>query len=430
MSILLTIAQAGGAEPDPADWWTEADQRIEAIRKGDFMLTVTDPDGRPLSGQPLTVRQTRSHFLFGCAFGGDPTSDAPDEQRYRAWFARHFNALVHENDLKWYTVERQRDTLNYARADAILDWARRHDMAVRGHCLVWDREKWVHDWVLKVASDQGPDALRRELTDHITTTAGRYKGRLIAWDVANEILDGGWFERQLGPGTHAHMFRTAHAADPATPLFLNEYGILGNPEKTRRYLDLIRRLRARSAPVGGIGIQEHGAERILTDRARHKTRTAAAIDEVPLPHQITPAAINATLTALHDATGLPIDLTEVSARTDDPQRRADGLEALYRVGFAHRAVRCIMLWGFWEKRHFLGPGAALVDADWQPTAAGKRLEQLLLHEWRTTATVTTDPRGRATFRGFYGDYQITDATGRTLGTVRLTPDHLQAAITP
>ena len=67
----------------------------------------------------------------------------------------------------------------------------------------------------------------------------------------------------------------------------------------------------------------------------------------------------------------------------------------------------MLLWGFWEWAHWLGKDAALVDKNWEMTAAGERVSELLLKKWRTETTVKTDAEGRFSFDGFYGDYEIT-----------------------
>jgi hypothetical protein len=122
------------------------------------------------------------------------------------------------------------------------------------------------------------------------------------------------------------------------------------------------------------------------------------------------------------ALGLPLHLTEVSFCTLDQQQRADALEIFYRIAYSHPAVEVVMLWGFWEKRHFLKDRAALVDANWKNTPAGDRLDQLLLRDWRTTLTGTTDANGTLRFRGFHGTYDISGTK------VELVPGKTEAAV--
>ena len=115
------------------------------------------------------------------------------------------------------------------------------------------------------------------------------------------------------------------------------------------------------------------------------------------------------------ATGLPIHLTEISAKTPDESQRAEALEALFRVGFAHSGVQGILIWGFWEKSHWMGRNAVLVDADWNLLPAGKRIfEDLLGREWNTDLEVRSDQDGKVVFRGFF---VIVIAGSKSLGTV-------------
>jgi GH35 family endo-1,4-beta-xylanase len=45
---------------------------------------------------------------------------------------------------------------------------------------------WVAEWVSKI--DNAAE-LKSVLEKHVTTEVGRYKGKIYAWDVANEIFD-------------------------------------------------------------------------------------------------------------------------------------------------------------------------------------------------------------------------------------------------
>ena len=55
-------------------------------------------------------------------------------------------------------------------------------MRVKGHALVWHGDSPA--WLDGLAADDARQALR----DHISTTVGRYRGRVMAWDVVNEAL--------------------------------------------------------------------------------------------------------------------------------------------------------------------------------------------------------------------------------------------------
>jgi GH35 family endo-1,4-beta-xylanase len=388
--------------PNPGgDWRSEADSRIERFRKGDLVVEVRGHDGAPLKDVRLEYRFKRHSFLFGTAIAYAPFADSGDDGRhYRQFILDHSSALVCENEMKWYATEVERGHEDYAPADALLAFAEQNGLAMRGHCLFWELEKHVQPWLR--ALDQS--GLRAAMERRLTAIVSRYAGRLVSWDVNNEVLDGSFYRERMGPDATAWMFREAAQLDPKTPLFVNEFGILGEQEKTERYLEFIRDLRARGAQVGGIGIQSHDSDRLAVDG-----RAVLAPGERPhwmLSTPLTPEAFLATLDRLHAETGLPIHLTEVSAKFPDATRRADLLEILFRLGFSHEAVEAILLWGFGAKTHWMGPDAALMNADGTLNAAGSRISGLLREEWSTRGNGLTGTDGRLAFRGFYGSYGL------------------------
>ena len=57
--------------------------------------------------------------------------------------------------------------------------------------------------------------------------------RLRHWDVNNAALHGDFFERHTGdPDILFDMFRNVRARDPDVGLFLNEYNVVMNGERT------------------------------------------------------------------------------------------------------------------------------------------------------------------------------------------------------
>ena len=84
---------------------------------------------------------------------------------------------------------------------------------------------------------------------------------------------------------------------------------------------------------------------------------------------------------------------------------------LFRLGFSHEAVEAIMLWGFGATTHWMGPDAALMNADGTLTAAGSRISHLLREEWTTRGNAVTGADGRVAFRGFYGSYEVDVSAG-------------------
>lgn len=111
-ATFAVLASYPGSAQD--DWKTEANARIEQIRKRDAQIVVVDRDGIPVAALPVDVDQRRHRFAFGTAVSGSLLSD----EHYRRFFYGHFEWAVLENDSKWMINEPWRDFETYARADA------------------------------------------------------------------------------------------------------------------------------------------------------------------------------------------------------------------------------------------------------------------------------------------------------------------------
>ena len=401
---LAALAVAQDTRP-AVDWRTPLNAKIEQHRKGDFTLRILDARGEPLTETDVTVEQVGHHFLFGTAIGGDMTSDNPNTRKYLDHIADHFNALVCENEMKWYHNEKDPDQWRFDRADAMVEFAQKHGLTVRGHCIFWAKDKFVQDWIKALDDEQ----LRTAMEERQDETVPRYAGRVMGWDVNNEMLDGHFFERRLGEDIRAWMFRRARELDKDAVLFVNDYALIGNRGRTAGLLEQVASLRKGGAEVGGIGVQEHGAHQFEPETGPDKiTRT---LDQLA-------------------AAGVPIHLTEVSVKSKDDARQAEALEVLLRTSFAHPKVEAFMLWGFWANRHWMGDEAGLVKRDWTPRPAFDLWKRLIEEEWHTRVDdARTDAEGRVEFRGFFGDYRVKwrdDAGTQHEATATLVPEALEA----
>lgn len=417
LCIFLTVIGGAGALC-AGGWREEADARIEKHRKSDFVVQLTGPDGRPLANADVTVRQVRSQFGFGTAVATGMTRNDPSTQRYRQFILDHFNMLVCENAMKWWEIEKERDAVDYAPADEIVRFAQENDLPLRGHCLAWEKAKWTRPWQHALSDND----LREEIEEHLTQSLGRFKGKVVCWDVLNEILNGDFYTSKLGEPFRAHFFKRARQIDPSAKLFVNEYSILGIDARVEEYVRLIKRLRELGAPVDGIGVQDHGLQRFsVADPppapAPPTTRPAGRPMRPmppfrprwappPGPNDWTPQGILDSLDKLGEL-GLPIHLTEITSIAADQHLRARTLDMFFRIAYSHPSVEALILWGFWSKASFQGHDQALVDDDWNLTPAGKAVFDLTLRQWRTNLSARTDAQGKLAFRGFHGRYELT-----------------------
>lgn len=82
---------------------------------------------------------------------------------------------------------------------------------------------------------------------------------------------------------------------------------------------------------------------------------------------------------------------------------------MYTLAFGHPAVVSFTWWDFTENDSFI-KGSALLNKDLSPKPAYLVLDQLINHQWKTHATMTTNASGQIVLRGFYGDYRVSPDT--------------------
>lgn len=376
-----------------ARWRQEALERIDRIRKADLLVQVRDPAGRPVPDVQVHVKMLRHAFGFGSAVDADClTGTSADNDHYRQTFESLFNRAVFENDMKWPQCW---GGVRPA-VDRAMDWLSRRQIAVRGHCLIWPSWRWLPRDLKQFESS--PQKLRELCAQRVSEMVGRYRGRLYQWDVINEPYKNHDLMDILGKDVMVEWFRLARQADPDCKLFLNEYGIIdtGGTDKAHQqhFYDTIRYLKDNGAPIDGIGIQSHFGI-VLTQ----------------------PTAMLKILDRFSEL-GLPIESTELSLNIADRQLQADFMRDYLIAVFSHPNVHGIMLWGFWEGRHWR-PDAALYTRDWKLRPHGKAWIDLVHGQWKTDEKIRTDREGRASIRGFCGEYEVTAVAGGRSATIRI-----------
>jgi len=183
--------------------------------------------------------------------------------------AKHFTSVTPGNAMKWDAVEPTKGSPNYADADRIVDFAQKNGLGVYGHVLAWHSQ--LPAWVFQddAGKDLPVDAASKQLvldrlTAHIKQEVGRYKGKVYAWDAANEVIDDAdgvtyrnskWYQ-YTGLDFIRTAFRVAHETDPAAELCINDYNST-QPVKRAKYYDLVKQLLAEGVPLTCVGHQMH-----------------------------------------------------------------------------------------------------------------------------------------------------------------------------
>jgi len=203
----------------------------------------------------------KNYFTIGVAVS--PQALKTDEAQL---ILQHFNSLTPENAMKMGPIHPKENEYFWAHADSIVAFAQRNKLKVRGHTLCWHNQTPGWMFVDATGKDVSKEVLLQRLKDHITTVAGRYKGKLYAWDVVNEAISDSkseylrkskWFEI-CGEEYIAKAFQWAHEADPDALLFYNDYNEI-NPIKREKMFKLVKSLKDAGVPIHGVGLQGHWA---------------------------------------------------------------------------------------------------------------------------------------------------------------------------
>jgi endo-1,4-beta-xylanase len=286
------------------------------------------------------------------------------EADYADTLAREFSQLEPENAMKFGPIQPGPTTYNFGPPDALVAFAMEHNIAVRGHTLVWHEQN--PQWL--VNGGFRPEQLSQIMHEHIRNVVGRYAGQVYAWDVVNEAFNGDGSLRStlwsnspgIGLPNTAYIeqaFRWAHEADPQALLFYNDYYAEPQNPKSDAIYQMARDFKARGVPIDGIGFQMH-----LTDPPG------------PLP------SIEANIRRL-EALGLQVQITELDVRLSaDGTGSSTSRELLARQARIYREVMrlclkypgctAIQTWGFTDKYSWLPAFYPLeFDANYQPKPA-------------------------------------------------------------
>lgn len=191
------------------------------------------------------------------AMNRDAASNAIIEQ--------HFNAISPENDMKPEVLNPAPGRWNFAPADSYVKYASEHGLFALGHTLVWHNQ--TPDFFFKHpdGSPKSHDEMVEQMRSYIEMVAGRYDGKVNAWDVVNEIIDNdgsyrktAWVNAFGGNGDEVVRlaFTFASRYSPNAELYYNDFNAW-RPTKRDGIARMVRMLQRNGIRIDGVGIQAH-----------------------------------------------------------------------------------------------------------------------------------------------------------------------------
>ncbi|PVI03784.1 carbohydrate-binding module family 1 protein, partial [Periconia macrospinosa] len=260
-----------------------------------------------------------------------------------------FGSITPANAMKWDTVERSRNSFNFAPGDSVVAIAAKNGQHLRCHTLVWHSQ--LPSWV--GSSGFNNATLIEVMKNHITRTVTQWKGKCKHWDVVNEALneDGSYrsspFYNIIGEAFIPIAFATAAAADPQAVLFYNDYNIETPGAKSSGAQRIVRLVKQYGAKIDGVGQQAH----LIVGSSPSVATWTSNINA------FTSLGVDVAITELDIRTNTPASSSAVAQQAIDYANAVNGCKS---------DARCvgITIWDFtdkysWIPSVFPGQGSAL-----------------------------------------------------------------------
>ncbi len=302
----------------------------------------------PAQNNSLRALAEKRGVYVGTAVAMKPLKN---DRLYRETIEREFNIIVAENAFKWSLVHPSKSRFDFAETDKLVKFAEKNNMKLRGHTLVWHRQipKWLTEG--NFTREETIEILK----DHIKTLVGRYRGKILAWDVVNEAIDDKtgkfrtdsfWYQK-LGSDYIKLAFEFAREADPTTKLYYNDYSAEGMNAKSDGVYNLLKELKKQKAPIDGIGWQMHVVNPFRIEPQHHEN--AKRLAELGLELSITEMDVRMNL----------------PATAEDLQKQADAYRDVANFCLALSSCKALLIWGFtdkysWIPNEFKNTGDALI----------------------------------------------------------------------
>ncbi len=390
---------------------------VENHRKGDATLCIVDKDGNAIKGAKVVIDQKNHEFRHGAnIFMLEEFETEEKNEIYKEKFKQAFNLAT--VPIYWSDLEPQKGKPRYEKdspkvyrrpaTDLCLEYCEKNGIEPKCHCLYYD--PFTPEWL------RGEDekTMWEYLEKRFKSLSERYSSVIPSWEVTNETLNyisnkpTLLYERE---NIVEECFTLAHKYFPGNRLIINDYAVWENwfiGGRSPYYRQVERLFDKGINHVDAVGMQLHFFFPKEQEEQKAQTR-------------YNPEHLYAVMDR-YERLGLPLQITEmtISAYSDskeDEDIQAELLRELYSVFFSHPAMEAVIYWNLVDG-YAVGaqPGdmtkgeniyyGGLLNFDMKEKPAFKVLKDLFTKEWHTSTEGITDDGGYATFRGFYGDYDV------------------------
>jgi endo-1,4-beta-xylanase len=401
----------------------QAEENIEKYRKGDVTIQFKTRDGQVIRNARVDINQKTHDFLFGCIiFDMIHRENTYREELFKERFKNIFNLAVFP--FYWPGYESRQGFTQWESILPTVDWCKANGITTKGHPLVWATQSGTPQWLTEYSVKETEELLKTRV---INITAG-FRDKIALWDVVNEPVNVKTWKHKMQNFNDENdwgvqdtialiadyvenALKWAYQGNPKATLLINEYRTLADKEVRKRYEDLLIELKKRNVPLSGIGIQAHE----------------------PRQEWFSPEEVWKTFDLYHKI-GYPIHITEFHPQSSGiaitgnwrtglwtPEAQSEFTEQFVRLCFGHPAVVSINWWGLSDRNIWL-PGGGLIDEEYRPKPVYLMLDKLINQTWKTKISVQSDNQGTISFRGFFGEYDITLKTPD--GKIHLFPVHV------
>lgn len=201
-------------------------------------------------------------FLIGCALNEDIFTGK--DKISQEIIVQQFNSITPENCMKAEVINPQPGVYNFDPADNYVAFGKKNKMFIIGHTLVWHNQTPAWFFTNKNGNPNTREEQIEQLRSYIQTVAGRYVGKVDAWDVVNEVIDNDGSYRPttwvkgIGNGDDLvkMAFKFASEYAPNTELYYNDFNAW-RPEKRDGIVRMIKMLQKAGIRIDGVGMQSH-----------------------------------------------------------------------------------------------------------------------------------------------------------------------------